>query len=377
MIPRLRPPTSADFGSAAHHESVTSRIGLWLGIAFATCFVTGLLSHAIQHPPEWFFWPSRPVNLYRVTQGLHVITGIAAIPLLLAKLWSVYPLLFSTPRLRSLVHAIERASILSLVAAAIFELVTGLFNIAQNYPWRFFFPAAHYAVAWIAIGSILLHVAVKLPVIRRALGARPSAAPVDGGLSRRGFLRATGLTSAVAALVTAGGTVGFLRGVSALANRSDNGSQGLPVNRTARAAGVVATATDPDWRLEIAGPAGPHRFSLADLAAMPQTTAELPIACVEGWSASATWTGVPVADLLRAVGAVPGTPVRVESLERGSLYATSTLPGEHTKDPLTLLALRCDGAALDLDHGYPCRIIAPSRPGVLQTKWVARMVVLT
>ena len=65
----------------------------------------------------------------------------------------------------------------------------------------------------------------------------------------------------------------------------------------------------------------------------------------------------------------------MESLERNSLYGTSTLPGEHTADPLTLLALRLNGEVLDLDRGYPCRIIAPSRPGVLQTKWVRRMVI--
>jgi len=64
---------------------------MWVGIAFAVCFVTGLTSHLIQNPPAWFGWPSRPVNLYRFTQGLHVTSGFAAIPLLLAKLWTVYP----------------------------------------------------------------------------------------------------------------------------------------------------------------------------------------------------------------------------------------------------------------------------------------------
>jgi len=37
--------------------------------------------------------------------------------------------------------------------------------------------------------------------------------------------------------------------------------------------------------------------------------------------------------------------------------------------------LRLNGEILDLDHGYPCRIIAPSWPGVLQTKWVHRLVI--
>jgi DMSO/TMAO reductase YedYZ molybdopterin-dependent catalytic subunit len=369
-----KPPQEKDFSGAAHHRSVTSRIGLWLGIAFTICFVTGLISHGIQHPPSWFLWPSRPVNLYRVTQGLHVTTGIAAIPLLLAKLWSVYPKLFHRPLFGSPVVAIERGSVLVLSAAAFFELVTGVFNEFQNYPWPFYFPTIHYAIAWVAIGSILVHVAVKLPVIRVGLGEKPTTSGVDGGLSRRGFLRTTWVTAGVAVLATAGGTVSFLRPVSVLATRvTSGGSQGIPVNRTAAHARVVAAATDPAWRLEFRGPHALHSFSLADLRAMPQTTASLPIACVVGWSASATWTGVPIADLLRAIGAPPGSVVRVHSMEQGSIYATSTLPGEHTSDPLTLLALRLNGADLDLDHGFPCRIIAPNRPGVLQTKWVGRM----
>nr|WP_042190415.1 molybdopterin-dependent oxidoreductase [Kibdelosporangium sp. MJ126-NF4]CEL19326.1 PROBABLE CONSERVED TRANSMEMBRANE PROTEIN [Kibdelosporangium sp. MJ126-NF4]CTQ94875.1 PROBABLE CONSERVED TRANSMEMBRANE PROTEIN [Kibdelosporangium sp. MJ126-NF4] len=352
------------FTSAAHHEKATARIGLWLGIAFLTCFVTGLISHAIQHPPSWFFWPSRPVNLYRVTQGVHVVSGVAAVPLLLAKLWSVYPKLFERPLVKSLPHALERGSILVLSGAAFFELVTGIFNVGQNYLWSFYFPDAHYAVAWVAVGSILVHIGVKLPVVRRALRRDPLPDP-----SRRAFLRTTWLASGAAVIATAGVTVPLLRTVSTLAWRSDKGPQGVPVNRTAAAAGVVK---DPSWSLDVAG----RRFTLEQLNAMPQTTADLPIACVEGWSQSASWTGVTVSDLLTAAGAQPGAPVRVHSMEREGLYRTSTLPGEHTRDPLTLLALRCNGEVLDLDHGYPCRIIAPSRPGVLQTKWVNRLEVL-
>jgi DMSO/TMAO reductase YedYZ molybdopterin-dependent catalytic subunit len=315
--------------------------------------------------------------LYRVNQGLHVLSGIAAIPLLVAKLWTVYPKLFGRPVVRSLSHALERGSILLLSGAAFFELVTGLFNSAQNYLWGFYFPTAHYAVAWIAIGSILLHVAVKLPVIRRGL-ARLGDEPADeerSALSRRTFLRVTWLTSAAGVVATAGATVPWLRNVSPLSWTSGRGPRGVPVNRTASAAGVVEAARDAGWRLEITSTTWVRALSLAELGAMPQTTVELPIACVEGWSRSATWTGVRVGDLLTAAGSRPGATLRVESLERNGLYATSTLPGEHTEDPDTLLALRLNGEILDLDHGYPCRIIAPSRPGVLQTKWVHRLVI--
>jgi DMSO/TMAO reductase YedYZ molybdopterin-dependent catalytic subunit len=367
-------PRDSSFGAAAHSERVTSRIGMALAVTFTTCFVTGLISHLIQHPPDWFFWPSRPAGLYRVTQGLHVISGIASIPMLLAKLWSVFPKLFGRPLVRSLTHALERLSILVLSASAFFELTTGLLNIAQNYPWNFYFPEIHYAVAWIAIGSIAVHVAVKMPVLRRALDKQEKPEPeMSSGLSRRGFLRTTWLASGVAVVATAGATIPWLRGVSGLAWRTDRGSQGVPVNRTAAGAGVILEAQDPDWQLEVTTPAGGRAFSLAELNALPQTTAELPIACVEGWSQSAIWTGVSFPQLLRAAGTRPGVQVTVTSLEKTGLYTTSVLPGEHTGDDITLLALELNGEVLDLDHGFPCRIIAPNRPGVLQTKWVTKL----
>lgn len=401
MIRRPRVPAPEDFTAPSHSPLVAARLGLWLGVAFGLCFVTGLLSHYIQHPPGWFTWPTRPVNLYRITQGIHVLSGVAAVPLLLAKLWSVYPRLFARPPLRRPVglagHGLERIAILVLVCAAFFELITGLFNVAQSYPWRFFFPAAHYAVGWLAIGGVLLHVAVKLPVIRAALASPIDAAPADrrpadgahalaesrqaaragrddpNGSARRAFLRTAAGAAGVAVLATAGVTVPWLRRLSPLAWRSATGPQGVPVNRTAAAAGIVVP---PDWRLEIVWPGGRASLTLAELAALPQRTADLPIACVEGWSASATWTGVPIVDLLSRVGAPTRRPVRVSSLETAGLYAASTLPANHAADPLTLLALRLNGAVLHPDHGYPCRLIAPSRPGVLQTKWVTRLEVL-
>jgi hypothetical protein len=69
-----------------------------------------------------------------VTQGLHVITGIAAFPLLLAKLFVVYPQLFSWPPLRGLRHAVERATLPLLVGGSIFMLITGVQNVMYWYP---------------------------------------------------------------------------------------------------------------------------------------------------------------------------------------------------------------------------------------------------
>jgi DMSO/TMAO reductase YedYZ molybdopterin-dependent catalytic subunit len=377
---RLRrgPLRPGAFPSALRSPRLTSHAGLALAVAFGVCFATGLLSHLIQHPPPWFWWPARPVWLYRVTQGLHVATGLASVPLLGVKLWSVYPRLFTWPPARTVAHAIERAGVAVLVAAGLFQVVSGVLNIGRWYaPMPFFFTAGHYWVAWLTAGALLVHVGVKLPVIRAGLARTPAGAPREpttGGLSRRSLLAATGAAAGLITVTTVGQTVRPLSALSVLAPRiPSRGPQGLPVNRTAAAAGIGDLT---GYRLEVAGPDGRHSLDLAALAALPQHTVDLPIACVEGWSATGTWTGVRLGDLVALTGADPGTStVDVESLQAAGRYRRSTVEPSLTADPLTLIALRLNGEPLHPDHGYPARLIAPNRPGVLQTKWVGRLTV--
>ncbi len=345
------------FTSPLRSTRLTAHLGLWLGVCFGICFLTGLLSHLIQHPPAWFHWTSRPVMLYRFTQGLHVATGLASFPLLTAKVWSVFPKLFAWPPVRGLPHALERASIGVLSAAAVFELVTGLLNITYWYSaMPFGFIGAHYWVAWVAIGALVLHIAVKLPVIRRALGEKPPPAVAGAGLSRRGALGLVGAAAGVVTVLTVGQTVRPLRRTALLAPRlPDVGPQGIPVNKTAAAARVTRVAGD--YRLVVSGPGGRHAFGLPDLAALPQHT-------------------VAFADFLALVG-WDGQRVRVDSMEQGGAYRSSILEAGQARDPLTLLALRLNGETLHPDHGYPLRLIAPNRPGVLQTKWVNAVTVMS
>ena len=99
---------SERFRSPLHSERTAAVLGIALGVTFSVCFLTGLWSHLVQHPPEWFSRPPRPAGLYRVSQGVHVATGLASIPLLFAKLWTVYPKLFTWPPFRlSLIHISE------------------------------------------------------------------------------------------------------------------------------------------------------------------------------------------------------------------------------------------------------------------------------
>ena len=169
-----------------------------------------------------------------------------------------------------------------------------------------------------------------------------------------------------------------LRRLAVLAPRNPAvGPQSVPVNQTALQAGVVETAADTEYRLTVTGRCRrPLSLSVPELQALPQRISALPITCVEGWSADAVWRGIPLGSLLTLAQAPPGASVRVESLEdQHRLYSSSVVDAEHANDPDTLLALELNGQTLDLDHGYPVRLIAPDRPGVLQTKWVHRVVV--
>ncbi|PSK97578.1 DMSO/TMAO reductase YedYZ molybdopterin-dependent catalytic subunit [Haloactinopolyspora alba] len=370
-----------------HDDRTAAVLGISLAVCFGVCFLTGLYSHFLQQPPSWLDWPARPAWLYRVTQGLHVATGFATVPLLLAKLWSVYPRLFRRPPVVDVAHAIERLMLVPLVFGSVFLLFTGVGNVARWYPWGFYFPAAHYAAAWITVGALIVHVGAKARVARAALARPPrspalvSVDPPAGALGRRGFLGAVATAAGVVTLTTAGQTVTPLRPLTLFAQRRpDIGSQGVPVNKSAVQAGVTDAATAPGFRLRVRGDV--HReleLTAGELDAMAHDEVELPIACVEGWSVSARWRGVPVRTLLDAAGVDPEREidVTVESLQGGGRFRASELNHHQARDRDTLLAVAVNGQRLNLDHGYPCRLIGPNRPGVLQTKWVTELVVRT
>ena len=367
-------------GAPPRSERSAALLGVALGVAFTLCFVTGVLSHLIQDPPGWFSWPPRPAGAYRVSQGVHVITGLATIPLLLAKIWVVHPKLFERPAVRSRAHAAERLALLPLVGGSVLLLVTGLGNINIWRPWPFSFRDGHYAAAWVVVGALLIHAVAKgattlLHLRGRGRGPESEASPDTGGLDRRGFLSTVAGASGLVALLSAGQAFGPLRALTVLApRRTDIGPQGFPVNRTAASVGLTAVDLDA-YRLTVDGPGVARRLSLTydDLRGLPQREAELPIACVEGWSASPRWRGVPVRDLLVMAGARDDATLRIVSIQESARLRDSEVNADQAVDADLLLALEVNGEVLDPDHGFPARLIGPNRPGVQQTKWVGRI----
>ncbi|GAA5163910.1 molybdopterin-dependent oxidoreductase [Pseudonocardia eucalypti] len=386
---------------------LTSVLGAVLLAGLPLVAITGLLDYVAYGPAfgqafplavgpfhlPLFDWPTRPSWLFRLPQGLHVGLGLVLIPVVLAKLWSVVPRLFAWPPVRSVGHAVERLTLVPLVGGALFEIVTGVLNIQYDYVFGFDFYTAHYWGAWVFIFGLLAHLAVKLPAMVRGLRSRSlraelrtplartrpetpdspdglvAAAPTPPTMSRRGLLALIGGGSLLVAGLTVGQTVDALRPLAVLLPRGRVPAPGdFPVNRTAVAAGIIR-ADLGNWRLTLTG--GPSPVTLdAALAGLPRHTAELPIACVEGWSSTQTWTGVRLADLAARAGVAAPVAALVRSMERGGPFSSAWLTADQVLDPDALLATEVNGAPLTLDHGFPARVIVPALPGVHCTKWV-------
>jgi len=386
----------------------TSVLGIVLLGGITVLFVTGLLSYAAYNPdlarvndktPDkgilgfyLFSWPTDPHWLYRLTQGVHVTLGITLIPVLLAKLWSVVPKLFTLPPARSLAHALERISLLLLVGGGLFEFVTGVLNVQLDYVFPGSFYPLHFYGAWVFFAAFVAHAVLKTPAALRNLrGMRqpPQVAeeerelvsldPDPPTVSRRGALGLVGGGSLLLFGTTVGQGFDGLRWSAVLApHGADPGSGpgGFQINKTAAYAGIsAAERSEGAWRLVVSGRTGTVRLSRAELLRLPLHSSALPIACVEGWSTSDQWwRGVRLRDLAALVGYDGDPPdVFVESLQRHGAFRRAALRANQVADPRSLLALFVNGEELTPDHGHPARVIVPAAPGVLNTKWVARM----
>jgi DMSO/TMAO reductase YedYZ molybdopterin-dependent catalytic subunit len=388
----------------------------------AVCALTGFVSHwaydtDLGGNPVWggaapgngfdlygLDWPTSPAWLYAATQGLHVISGVAAIPILLAKLWTVIPKLFENPPVLSPAHALERLSLVLLVGGSLFVFSTGVINIQLWYPFGFFFVPAHYYGAIVMLAALALHIGLKLPVMRAVFRERGVVRPLredldrtepEPGLpgvvtsapqrpaaptlTRRSLLAGVGAASAGLAVMTTGQVAGGpLADLALLAPRGRGrgaGPNDFPVNKTFAAVSIPREKVGPDWRLLLHTP-DERRATLTrdELLALDQVTAELPIACVEGWSTTQTWTGVRLSELARLAGVADAGRVEARSVQPRGGLRTATLNRGQLMHPEAMLALMVNGSDLSLDHGYPARIIVPALPGVHCTKWVGKLV---
>ncbi|MFN8092315.1 MAG: molybdopterin-dependent oxidoreductase [Vicinamibacteria bacterium] len=127
-----------------------------------------------------------------------------------------------------------------------------------------------------------------------------------------------------------------------------------------------------DWSLTIDGLVDrPASFSLAELRTWPSRSQITLLACEEGWSYVAQWTGVPLSALLDRVGVRPEARfVNYSSMQPGWFDAIDMADARH---PQTVLAYGFNGADLPPDFGGPLRMRVPRQLGYKSVKFVNRL----
>jgi DMSO/TMAO reductase YedYZ molybdopterin-dependent catalytic subunit len=134
-------------------------------------------------------------------------------------------------------------------------------------------------------------------------------------------------------------------------------------------AGVTPSIDLASWDFSIEGLVlDPAKLSLDEIKAKPTTELTYDIHCVTKWSKlDTTWTGVTVADFLDDVEVNPGATHVVVLAEHGF---TANLPIEYFTAEHNLFSWQFDGEELELEHGWPLRLVVPHLYFWKSVKWV-------
>ena len=127
-----------------------------------------------------------------------------------------------------------------------------------------------------------------------------------------------------------------------------------------------------DWRLAVDGMVPvPVSFSLAQLKSLPRSSQITMIACEEGWSYIAAWSGPPLAHILNLAGALPQARYVVyRSFQTGWWDSIDMADALH---PQTLLATGMNGGDLPVPFGGPLRLRVPRQLGYKNVKYITRL----
>lgn len=135
-----------------------------------------------------------------------------------------------------------------------------------------------------------------------------------------------------------------------------------------------------DYRLHIGGlVANPVSLDLTQLRGLGVRPQIVMHHCIQGWTATAEWAGVPMARILELVRPLPEARHIVfyamddKSLTEGEGrhgHFYGTMPLARADDPQTILALEMNGAPLPIEHGAPVRLRTETQLGFKMVKWV-------
>ena len=134
-------------------------------------------------------------------------------------------------------------------------------------------------------------------------------------------------------------------------------------------AGSVPAVDLATWDLRVWGEVGNNAtFSWEQLLALPSVEITRDIHCVTRWSRfDTTFRGVAWSEIAKLVEPKPSARFVVAHAEQGF---TANIPIEALEDAGSLIAYEAEGKPLTPDHGWPVRLVVPSKYFWKSAKWV-------
>ena len=125
------------------------------------------------------------------------------------------------------------------------------------------------------------------------------------------------------------------------------------------------------YKLEVSGLVDNKKsWTLAELHKLPEVKQITRHICVEGWSAIGSWSGTPLRDFLKLVGA--DTKAKYVWFRCAEDYTTS-IDMQTAQHPQTQMTFKFDNQILPRAYGYPMKVRIPTRLGFKNPKYVVAM----
>ena len=128
-----------------------------------------------------------------------------------------------------------------------------------------------------------------------------------------------------------------------------------------------------DYRLQLAGQiADKQPWTVEKLYSLPQVTQITRHVCVEGWSMIGKWTGTPLGVVLNRIGADTTAKYVGFACADGYYEGIDMATALH---PQTLMAFKLSDETLPTRHGYPFKLLIPTKLGFKNPKFITTMYV--
>jgi DMSO/TMAO reductase YedYZ molybdopterin-dependent catalytic subunit len=152
-----------------------------------------------------------------------------------------------------------------------------------------------------------------------------------------------------------------------------------PKGTKPRVNGMIGLHDDIDgdaYRMIVDSGSKHLELTMDDVMSLPRTEAVNDFKCVEGWTQVLQYAGVRFSDFMKIKGVGlhdDGTPYRYVGMETPDRKYYVSIDQSSMMSPDTVIAWEMDGAELDLENGYPFRLIIPSKYGIKNLKRIGHI----